>query len=61
VFIWLLLACRDKPLAMYIFSNNKPVVDRILTNTSSGGVTVNDTLMHPSCELDHVCLMPAVL
>jgi len=48
----LLLACREKPLAMYIFSKDKPAVDRILTNTSSGGVTVNDTLMHPNCELN---------
>lgn len=37
---------REKPLAMYIFSKNKPLVDRILSNTSSGDVTVNDTLMH---------------
>lgn len=39
---------KEKPLAMYIFSKNKKVVDRILSSTSSGGVTVNDTLMHPS-------------
>ena len=45
------MADREKPLALYIFSKDKPMVDRILTNTSSGGVTVNDTLMHPSCEL----------
>jgi len=44
------LVCRDKPLAMYIFSKNKPIVDRILSDTSSGGVTVNDTLLHSGCE-----------
>ena len=44
--------CREKPLAMYIFSKDKPVVERILTNTSSGDVTVNDTLMHFSRELN---------
>ena len=43
-------ACREKPLAMYIFSKDKAVVDRILTHTSSGGAVVNDTLMHLSCE-----------
>ncbi|CAH1183793.1 unnamed protein product [Phaedon cochleariae] len=37
---------REKPLAMYIFSNNTRDVDRILRETSAGGVTVNDTIMH---------------
>ncbi|XP_050501792.1 aldehyde dehydrogenase, dimeric NADP-preferring isoform X1 [Diabrotica virgifera virgifera] len=37
---------REKPLALYIFSNNKKDVDQILNNTSSGGVCVNDTIMH---------------
>lgn len=37
---------RDKPLALYIFSNNKRDVDLFLENTSSGGVCVNDTAMH---------------
>jgi len=36
----------EKPLAMYIFSKNKATVKKILSSTSSGGVTVNDTLMH---------------
>lgn len=39
---------RDKPLAMYIFSKDKRTVNRFLTETSSGGVCVNDTLMHLS-------------
>lgn len=37
---------KEKPLSMYVFSKNKKVVDKILSSTSSGGVTVNDTLMH---------------
>ncbi|KAJ8911167.1 hypothetical protein NQ315_013022 [Exocentrus adspersus] len=37
---------KEKPLALYIFSNNKDIVKLILDNTSSGGVTVNDTVMH---------------
>lgn len=37
---------REKPLALYIFSENKRNVDAILQNTSSGGVCVNDTIMH---------------
>ena len=36
---------------MYLFSKDNAVVDRILTHTSSGGVVVNDTLVHVSSEL----------
>jgi hypothetical protein len=46
VSVWLY---REKPLALYVFSKDKKSIDRILGETSSGGVTVNDTLMHPSC------------
>jgi coniferyl-aldehyde dehydrogenase len=35
-----------KPLALYCFSNDHTVVDGVLARTSSGGVTVNGTLMH---------------
>lgn len=37
---------REKPLAMYLFSKNKQDVEYILKNTTAGGVTVNDTLIH---------------
>ena len=37
---------RDKPLALYIFAERGAVVDRILAETSSGGVCVNATLYH---------------
>lgn len=37
---------RAKPLALYIFSRNQKNIDKILSETSAGGVTVNDTLMH---------------
>ena len=36
----------DKPLALYIFAERDAVIDRILTETSSGGVCVNATLYH---------------
>lgn len=39
---------REKPLAMYVFSNQKKTIERFLSRTSSGGVCVNDTLMHLS-------------
>lgn len=36
----------DKPLALYIFSQNSNEIEYILSNTSSGGVSVNDTVSH---------------
>ena len=36
----------DKPLALYVFSASDETVDRILAETSSGGVAVNDTMTH---------------
>ncbi|XP_014779289.1 aldehyde dehydrogenase family 3 member A2 [Octopus bimaculoides] len=41
---------RPKPLALYIFSNDSKVVNKFLSETSSGGVCVNDTLMHIALE-----------
>ncbi|KAJ3646381.1 hypothetical protein Zmor_023971 [Zophobas morio] len=41
---------REKPLALYVFSNKKSDVNLFLKNTSSGGVCVNDTVMHFACE-----------
>jgi aldehyde dehydrogenase (NAD+) len=37
---------RPHPLALYVFSENKSVVDTVLNRTTAGGVTVNGTLMH---------------
>ena len=39
---------RSKPLALYIFSRNKKLQTKILQNTSSGGVCINDTVMQVS-------------
>jgi aldehyde dehydrogenase (NAD+) len=36
----------DKPLALYLFSEDQAVIDRVVSSTSSGGVAVNTTLMH---------------
>jgi aldehyde dehydrogenase (NAD+) len=36
---------RPKPLALYLFSSNKNLQQRVLQSTSSGGVCLNDTLM----------------
>jgi coniferyl-aldehyde dehydrogenase len=41
---------RPKPLALYWFGKDKKVMQRILNETSSGGVTINDTLLHAAIE-----------
>jgi aldehyde dehydrogenase (NAD+) len=40
------IAARDKPLALYIYSNDAANVQKILSRTSSGGVTVNGVFSH---------------
>jgi aldehyde dehydrogenase (NAD+) len=37
---------RDKPLALYVFSEDEAAQDRVLAETSSGGACVNGTVMH---------------
>ena len=37
---------RPHPLALYVFSERKDTVDRVLNETTAGGVTVNGTLLH---------------
>ncbi len=36
----------ERPLALYIFSNNKTVQNKIIKNTLSGGVCINETVLH---------------
>ncbi|MBK1987960.1 aldehyde dehydrogenase family protein [Sphaerospermopsis aphanizomenoides BCCUSP55] len=40
-----LINSKPKPLALYLFSDNKNLQQRILQATSSGGVCINDTVM----------------
>ena len=37
---------REKPLALYYFSESKKRIEYILRATTSGGVTINDTVIH---------------
>jgi acyl-CoA reductase-like NAD-dependent aldehyde dehydrogenase len=37
---------RPKPLALYLFTHNKQLQKQVLYSTSSGGVCINDTIMH---------------
>lgn len=42
---------REKALALYIFGKDRKSIDYVINNTSSGGITVNDLLMHANASL----------
>ena len=37
---------REKPLALYVFSNDHRITEKVVDETSSGGVCINDTIFH---------------
>ena len=37
---------RPKPLALYIFSTNEKIIDKVINSISFGGGCINDTIMH---------------
>ena len=37
---------KEKPLALYIFGRNQRLIDKVIYSTSSGGITINDLLLH---------------
>ncbi len=37
---------REKPLALYVFSKNGATIDKVVAETSSGGVCINDAVAH---------------
>ena len=41
---------RPRPLALYYFGYNKAEQQRVLENTHSGGVCVNETLLHVAID-----------
>mmetsp|Transcript_15910 Transcript_15910/g.29115 ORF Transcript_15910/g.29115 Transcript_15910/m.29115 type:complete len:513 (+) Transcript_15910:156-1694(+) len=41
-----IITSREHPLALYCFASNQEVVDKFTTETTSGGVCVNDALFH---------------
>ena len=41
---------RDKPLAMYVFTDRENVQEMFKKQTSSGGLVFNDTIMHLTVE-----------
>ncbi len=40
------ITSRPKPLALYVFAGDDAVIDSVVDGTSSGGVCINQTLMH---------------
>jgi len=41
-----LIRARPKPLALYVFAHESVAIDALVQDTSSGGVCINQTLMH---------------
>ncbi len=39
------VSVREKPLALYLFSDDKNVISRVINGTSSGSVCINDTVL----------------
>lgn len=37
---------QESPLALYVFTNNTATADRVVAGTQSGGVCINDTMVH---------------
>ncbi|NLS89732.1 aldehyde dehydrogenase family protein [Bacillus subtilis] len=37
---------RDKPLALYVFSDNQDLIDNVLQHTTSGNAAINDVVVH---------------
>ncbi|MFM0266021.1 coniferyl aldehyde dehydrogenase [Paraburkholderia sediminicola] len=41
---------RPRPLALYLYEQNRPAIERVLRETIAGGVAINDSLVHLACE-----------
>lgn len=39
---------KERPLALYYFSEDKNKIETVLSSTTSGGITINDTIIHVS-------------
>lgn len=37
---------RERPLALYLFTNDRKLQDKVIKNTLSGGVCINETVLH---------------
>ncbi len=41
---------RPRPLALYLYEQDRPAIERVLRATIAGGVAINDSLVHLACE-----------
>ncbi len=41
-----IIQSKEKPLALYIFSNNKQNINKVLSSTSAGGTCINHLIVH---------------
>ena len=46
---------REHPLILYLYAKSKKTIEKVLRNTSSGMVLVNDVLIHSTGELVTIC------
>lgn len=44
------ITLRPRPLALYIMSTNKNLIDKLIHKTHSGGIAVNDSTMHVAAD-----------
>ncbi len=40
------ITARDKPLALYMFGNDERRIDDVIANTTAGGTSINNTVIH---------------
>lgn len=43
-----LITSKEKPLAAYLFSNDKNLKEEFIASVSAGGIAINDTTLHVS-------------
>jgi aldehyde dehydrogenase (NAD+) len=41
---------REKPLALYLFTDNQDLVDKVKQQTSSGAISINECVLHFAVE-----------
>lgn len=46
-----LIIAKEKPLAAYIFTNDKKLKEEFVNNVSAGGLAVNEVVLHVSLSI----------
>jgi acyl-CoA reductase-like NAD-dependent aldehyde dehydrogenase len=50
-----IISKEPKPLAIYVFTDNKAVQEKMVSETSSGGMVINDAVVHVSLKTSTSC------